>query len=166
MRWTRCAVRWPATAATHVVGMVYARGRLWSLHSGPNNLVARDATTLKPIKNVPLPGAGVAGLAQGAGALWVTIPDYDQLVRYTLRTGKRITVSITGKPVGVAVSGDDVWVAASGSSAIQHVGARSARLIGKPVRVPLNPLAIAIAPHGIWVTCVGGNVIAHVDVPS
>ena len=160
------ALKLAAAAAPGVVGMVYARGRLWSLHAGPNNLVARDAATMQPIKNVPLPGTGVGGLAAGAGALWVTIPDYDQLVRYTLRTGKRITVSIIGRPIGVAVNGPDVWVAASGSSAIQHVGAHSARLIGRPVRVPLNPLAIAISPHGVWVTCVGRNLIARVAVPS
>jgi hypothetical protein len=151
-------------AGPNMAGIVYAHGHIWTLHGEPNHLVERDPRTLRRTKYVALPGASVGALAAGAGALWMTIPDQDQLVRYDPRTGNRATVSVGGRPIGVTVRGNRVWVAASGSSTIERVTARSMRSIGDPIRVPLNPLALAISDDGIWVTCVGTNVVARVDV--
>jgi hypothetical protein len=153
-------------AAPRIEGMRYARDRLWTLHGEPNYLVERDPVTLRGIHHIPLPGSTVGGLASGAGALWATIPDQDQLVRYQPRTGNRATVTVGGRPIGVAVHGDHVWVAASGSSTVEHIAADSMELVGEPIRVPLNPLAIAVAGEAIWVTCVGENVVARVEAPS
>jgi len=146
--------------------MVYAHGRVWTLHGEPNYLVGRDPVTLRGIQNVALPGSTAGALASGAGALWVTLPDEDQLVRYQPGTGNRATVSVDGRPIGVTVHGKHVWVAASGASTIERIAARSMRPVGDPIRVPLNPLAIAVTDEAIWVTCVGDNVVARVAAPS
>ena len=139
---------------------------MWTLHGAPNYIVGRDPVTLRRIENVPLPGSTVGALASGAGALWATLPDEDQLVRYQPRTGNRATVSVGGRPIGVTVHGKHVWVAALGASTIQRIAARSMRHVGQPIRVPLNPLAIAVTGESIWVTCVGENVVARVAAPS
>jgi outer membrane protein assembly factor BamB len=152
--------------APHIQGIVYAGGRVWTLHGEPNHLVARDPATLRLLRYVALPGTTAGALASGAGALWATLPDEDQLVRYELRTGQRATVSVGGRPIGVAVHRNDVWVAASGSSTIERVAAASLRPVGDPIRVPLNPLAIAVTDEAIWVTCVGENVVARVAPPT
>jgi hypothetical protein len=160
------AIRASVRAGPNIMGLVYARGRVWTLHGGPNHLVERDRRTLRILRYIALHGTSVGGLASGAGALWITIPDQDLLVRYSPRTGNRATVSVGGRPIGVAVRGRDVWVAASGASTVERIAARSMRHSGAAIRVPLNPLAIAVSDDAIWVTCVGDNVIAHVQPPS
>jgi hypothetical protein len=153
-------------AAPHIQGVAYAGGRLWTLHGEPNHLVARDPGTLKLIRYVALPGTTAGALASGAGALWATLPDEDQLVRYEPETGNRATVSVDGRPIGVAVHGDDVWVAANGASTVERVAAQTLRPEGEPIRVPLNPLAIAVTENAIWVSCVGENVIVRLAPPT
>ena len=152
--------------APGIEAILYARGRLWTVRGGPNRLTERDPTTLRRVNVVPLPGSWVGGLAFGAGAIWTTATDQNQLVRYQLNTENRATVSIGARPTGVTVRGKFVWVAASGSSTVERVGARSMRRVGRPIRVPLNPLAIAATDDAIWVTCVGENVVARVAAPS
>jgi hypothetical protein len=159
------AVKATMRTAPRVVGMVYAHRRLWSLHERPNVLVGRVPDTMLALKHVRISGAGAGGLAFGAGALWVTVPDQDQLVRYRLRNGNRALVSIAGRPIGVTLRGKRVWVALNGSSMVHSVGARTMRPIGSAIRVPLNPLAIAGTREGLWVTCVGTNVVARVELP-
>jgi hypothetical protein len=153
----------PATAG--IEAMLYARGRLWTVHGDPNRLTERDPVTLRPIELIAIPGSSVGGLAFGAGALWTTVTDQDQLVRYQPHTGNRATVSIGARPAGVTVRRDEVWVAASGSSTVERVAARSLRSVGDPIRVPLNPLAITATDDAIWVTCVGENVVARIPAP-
>jgi hypothetical protein len=160
------AVEASVQAGANIGGIVYARGRIWTLHGEPNHLVERDPQTLAQIKHIPVPGVTVGGLAAGAGALWATLPDQDQLLRYQPRTGNRATVSVVARPIGVTVQGRRVWVAASGSSTVQRFTTGDLVSVGEPIRVPLNPLAIAISGEAIWVTCVGDNVIARVEAPS
>ncbi len=150
-------------AGPDIAGVVYARGRVWTLHGSPNHLVERDPQTLRRTTYIPLPGVTVGALAAGRGALWVTIPDQDQLMRYHLRDGNRATVSVGARPIGIAIHGNRVWVASSGTSTLERVSTRSMRLAGEPIRVPLNPLALAVDDDGVWVTCVGENVVARVE---
>ena len=127
----------------------------------------RDPVTRRRIENVPLPGSTVGALASGAGALWATLPDEDQLVRYQPRTGNRATVSVGGRPIGVTVHGKHVWVAALRGRARSSASRRAACApSADSIRVPLNPLAIAVTADAIWVTCVGENVVARVAAPS
>jgi streptogramin lyase len=148
----------------NITGMLYTRGRLWSLHGGPNHIVGRDPQTLQAVRDVNLPGASVGALALGDGALWATIPDQDQLVRYNLRGGGTATVSVGARPIGITVSDHRVWIAASGRSTLERVATRSMRLVGDPIRVPLNPLAVAVSADAVWVTCVGAGVVARVGI--
>ena len=146
--------------------MVYARGRLWTVRGSPNRLTEREPTTLRRLNVVAFAGSAVGGLAFGAGAMWITVTDLHQLVRYQLRTGNSATVSIGARPAGVTVREKLVWVAANGSSTVERVGAHSMRRVGRPIQVPLNPLAIAATDDSIWITCVGDNVVARVAAPS
>ena len=113
--------------AAGIEGMLYARGRLWTVRGGPNRLTERDPTTLRVVNVVAIPGSSVGGLAFGAGALWTTVTDQNQLVRYQPDTENRARVSIGARPAGVTVRGKLVWVAASGSSTVERIAARSMR---------------------------------------
>jgi streptogramin lyase len=159
------AVEATAETGPNIGGLAFVRRHLWVLHGGPNHMARRDPETLRKTKDVLLPGATVGALAWGAGALWVTIPDQDQLVRYRPRTGDRAGVSVDPRPIGLAVEGRNVWVASSGSSTLERVSTRGLERVGDAIRVPLNPLAVAVsADDGLWVTCVGENVVARVGI--
>jgi hypothetical protein len=149
-------------AGPEIGGIVYARRRVWTLHGDPNHLAERDAQTLRKADDVSLPGTSVGALAAGARALWVTIPEQDQVVRYDPRSGNRASVSVGARPIGLAVDGDRVWVASSGISTLERVASRSMRPAGDSIRVPLTPLALAVDDGGVWLTCVGENVVARV----
>ena len=149
--------------SSEIRDMMFERGRLWTLHAEPNVLVRRDPRTLVPKRRVDLPGRTVGSLAYGAGFVWATIPDEDQLVRYNESSRTRATVAVGSRPLGVAVRDRQVWVAASGSSTLEFVDARSLRQARDPVRVPLNPQALLVRQDTIWVTCVGVNVVARVE---
>lgn len=149
--------------STQIRGMVLARGWLWTLHAGPNVLLRRDPRTLVPRQQVDLPGRTVGSLAYGAGSVWATIPDEDQLVRYNERSRTRATVAVGSRPIGVAVRDRQVLVAASGSSTLEFVDARSLRPARDAVRVPLNPQALLVRQDTIWLACVGVNVVARVE---
>jgi hypothetical protein len=146
-----------------VRGLVFARGWLWTLHQGPNVLVRRDPRTLEPSREVDLPGRTVGSLTYGAGSVWATIPDEDQLIRWNERSRTRATAVVGSRPIGIAVRGRQVLVAASGSSTLEFVDARSMRAAREPVRVPLNPQALLVQEDTIWLTCVGVNVVARVE---
>jgi hypothetical protein len=163
---TSGAVRAVVRVAHGMAGAVYARGWLWTLHGEPNFIVRRDPQTLRARRRIDLPGTTVGALAYGARALWATIPDQDQLVRYRPASRKRATIEVGARPVGVGVREGVVWVAANGSSTLVRVSAPSMRKIGTPIRTPLNPFTLAVARDGVWLTCVGEDVVAHVDVPA
>jgi hypothetical protein len=159
------AVEAAVETGPNIGGLAYVRGHLWVVHGGPNHMARRDPQTLRKTKDVLLPGGSVGAMAWGAGALWVTIPDQDQLVRYRLRTDDRAAVSVNPRPIGLAVHGHRVWVAASGSSTLERVSTGGLQRVGDPIRVPLNPLAVSVsADEGIWVTCVGEDVVARVGI--
>ncbi|HEX5780314.1 MAG TPA: serine/threonine-protein kinase [Solirubrobacteraceae bacterium] len=149
--------------STEIRGMLFARGWLWTLHADPNVLLRRDPRTLVPRQRVDLPGRTVGSLAYGAGSVWATIPDEDQLVRYNERSRTRATVAVGSRPIGVAVRDRQVLVAASGSSTLEFVDARSLRPARDPLRVPLNPQALLVRQDTIWLACVGVNVVARVE---
>ena len=149
--------------SNEIRGMVLARGWLWTLHAAPNALVRRDPRTLAPKQRVDLPGRTVGSLAYGAGSVWATIPDEDQLVRYNERSRIRAKVAVGSRPFGVAVRDRQVLVAASGSSTLEFVDARSLRQARAAVRVPLNPQALLVSEDTIWLACVGVNVVVRVE---
>jgi streptogramin lyase len=145
-----------------IVGIELAHGSLWTLHRAAPRLVRRNPRTVVPRARIRMPGTSVADLARGSGALWATVPGDDLLVRFEPRTGNLATVAVGERPAGVAVHDGSVWVAANGSSTLVRVDAASARVVGRPLRVPLNPYAVAAGPDGVWVTCVGESVVARV----
>jgi hypothetical protein len=145
-----------------MAGAVYGGGELWTLHGAPNFIVRRDPETLVARQRIDLPGTSVGGIAYGADAVWATIPDQDQLVRYQPSAGLTANVEVGARPVGVAVRGSRVWVAANGSSTLDRIHARSLARVGEPLRMPLNPFRVALGRNAVWVTCVGVNRVARV----
>ena len=93
-------------------------------------------------------GQSPAGMAYGAGALWVANEGEGTLSRVDPRSSRvEQTVDVGAAPVAVAVSGDDVWVVNGGDATVSRVNARTNREV-QTVDVGNAPSAIAAGAGG------------------
>jgi hypothetical protein len=128
------------------VGVEFQEG---FLDGEPNFIVRRDPDAPREAAD-----RHAGSLTTGAGAVWATVPDEDLLVRYQLKQRQRAEIEVGARPIGVQVAQGRAWVAASASSTLGQVGANRFRIVGKPLRVPLNPLPTrarrsrTASPHG------------------
>ena len=150
--------------AAGIEGMVYAHGRVWTIHGEPNRLTRGTRHAASDQRHTPRIDDRGARLRRGA--LWVTVPDQNQLVRYQPGT-EQPRDGIGRRPPDRRHRPREARV--GGGERVEHRradrGAEHAP-VGDPIRVPLNPLAIAATDDAIWVTCVGDNVVARVAAPS
>jgi hypothetical protein len=102
-------------------------------------------------------------LAWGAGYVWATSPDDDQLARIEPRTLAEKTETIGHFPVQIAVAGGRVFVACVNDPVLSVVDARSMRRL-RPVRVPLNSFGVTADAHHVWVTSYGESTVARIDL--
>jgi streptogramin lyase len=99
----------------------------------------------------------------GAGAVWVTSPLEDTVVRIDAKTGAKVSSGVGRRPTGIVAHGDDVWVTSYIDHTVRRIDARTSRPTGKPVPVPLNPYALAMSGASLWVAAVGRGEVARVD---
>jgi DNA-binding beta-propeller fold protein YncE/predicted Ser/Thr protein kinase len=100
--------------------------------------------------------------AFGAGAVWVTSPLEDTVVRIDDRTGAKVSSGVGRRPTGIAARGGNIWVTSYIDHTIIRLDARTGEPTGKPVRVPLNPYTLAVTSDSVWVTAVGSGQVARV----
>jgi streptogramin lyase len=138
-----------------------AAGWLWLLASDPAELVGIDLDDPGKRRHVDLESDSSGDLALGAGSLWVTLVDTDQLARVDPRGGKPATFPTGRRPSGVVVRKGTVWVANRTSSTVSRIDVRS----GRPhsdIRVPINPYDVAAYRDSIWVTSLTEGRIARI----
>jgi YVTN family beta-propeller protein len=108
-----------------------------------------------------------AGVAAGAGAVWVTSnASGGSVVRIdpdTHQVQQRITVG--SGPLGVAVSGNDVWVANAQEGSVSRVSAETNAVL-QTVTVGNAPTGVAVGDGKIWVTNADDGTISQLDAHS
>ena len=127
----------------------------------------------------PLPrrGPNPAGLAVGAGTIWVTHPDTDEVVRLDPRTGQVVArVKLDPLPFQVApgdrrflpslvaVGAGAGWVG-TGRGAVARIDAASNRVVAVIKLLPAGPAGIAVAGGSVWVA-VGGDGVARIEAAT
>jgi peptide/nickel transport system substrate-binding protein len=93
------------------------------------------------------PGAA----AQGAGSIWVTMPDAGSVVR--IDPGSRAveqTISVGGGPSAVAAGGGAVWVARYFDGQVSRIDPEAQRVV-QTIRVGSGPGAIGVGGRVVWV---------------
>jgi streptogramin lyase len=103
-------------------------------------------------------------VAYGEGAVWVTSPLEDAVVRIDDRTGSKLSSGVGRRPTGIGVGdgGESIWVTSYIDHTIVRVDPRTSRPTGRPVPVPLNPYALAVTPDSVWLAAVGRGQVARV----
>jgi streptogramin lyase len=138
------------------------RGRLWVLASNRAELIGIDLDEPSHRRHVPLDSSTSVDLAVGAGDLWVSLSDSDQLARIDPRGGKPSTFATGRGPAGIQVRKGIVWVANRAESTLTRIDIRRRRPVDPVIPVPQNPYDVAAYGDTIWVTSLTEGKIARV----
>jgi YVTN family beta-propeller protein len=108
-------------------------------------------------------GPGAAGVAWGAGRIWVANADAGTVTAVDARSG-RVTdeVDTGGSPRGLAFLHDRLWVTDGGSGTVYEVD--PATLGVTPHEVPAPVVAFAPVPGAVWATSADAAAVVRLDI--
>ena len=132
----------------------------------PNSLMARIAVDGGRLREVDYRALGPAGIASGAGSIWIANAGDESVARLDSTTGKVIDeVAVEQRPAGVAVGRGAVWVANYGSDTVSRIpvppaGGRLA--VSSTIEVGDGPTAVAVGAGAVWVANADGT-LSRID---
>jgi YVTN family beta-propeller protein len=139
----------PATVAAHgdAVWIAPSSGLLTEL----------DGVTRRVIRRID-PNSGPAAIALGAGAVWVTDSDADNVTRVD-PTGLTTPIAVGNGPTGIALGDGGVWVADSLDDAVVRIDP-STRSVTTTIPVGSSPTGVAVGAGSVWVANSGDGTTA------
>jgi outer membrane protein assembly factor BamB len=127
-------------------------GALWVLSRRRARLLRADPATGQPVRELRVGDTRGEDVVYGAGALWIAEPSDDTVYKVLTSSGAVIPISVGKRPRQIAVVNGRVYVTNYNSSDLYELDAKSSRVLGAPISLPVNPFAIAAGASGIWVT--------------
>jgi YVTN family beta-propeller protein len=110
--------------------------------------------------------AAARGIAVGDGALWVTDPVGNVVVRIDIRSGTVTDrIPVDSGPTAIAYGNGAVWVTSSLAGTVSRIDTRRA-IVTATVPVGAAPNGIAVAPDGVWVTDEVAGTLIHLSSGS
>jgi hypothetical protein len=145
--------------------LVLADGALWLLATHRARIVRIDLATGKRRK-LKLEAENSGDMAAGAGALWVSLVEVNQVARVEFDNPTNFaTIAVGSAPAGIAVAADDVWVANKADSTLSRIDARSSR-VQEEIRVPLNPYELVPYKGAVWTASLATGRVSRVTAPA
>jgi hypothetical protein len=157
--------------------LVFAAGSLGVGAWRHGQVVRVDPGSNRVVARFPAGGPNPAGLAVGAGTIWVVHPDTDEVVRLDPGSG-RVVARIKLDPLAfqvepgdrrflpslVAVGAGAGWVA-TGRGAVARIDLASNRVVAVIKLPPESPSGIAVAGGSVWVAA-GGDGVARIEAAT
>jgi YVTN family beta-propeller protein len=126
-------------------------GSVWALDNAlGHKLVRIDPIRARISATIPI-ALTAAGIAVGAGAVWVTGQLEDEVARIDPATNRVVkTVPVGREPLAVAVGGGSVWVANTIDRTVMRIDPATDRVVAT---IPLesSPTAITYGGGSLWV---------------
>jgi YVTN family beta-propeller protein len=119
-----------------------------------------DTTSGRAVQQVD-PNASPAGVAAGAGAVWVTDNAAGTVTRVD-PTGFLTVIPVGTEPTGIAVGDGAVWVADTGDDRVVRIDP-SSRAVTNSVAVGAAPLALTVGGGSVWVANSGDGTVTRID---
>ncbi len=148
-------------------GLTYGAGSLWM--AAGDRLLRLDAATVRVVASIPIASedSGPAGVAFGAGAVWVPVAVPGSVWRIDPASNKvvariQLGVSLAGF-IGVAVSENMVWITSGeqdgrrGGTLIR-IDPRRNRVTAK-LPLPAVPSDVAARRDSVWIATTSGQVL-------
>ena len=131
----------------------------------PANAVGRFAPS-HGLDSAVSVGQSPAGIAYGAGALWVT-NEGSRTVSRVDPTDARVvqTIDVGTAPNAVAATGEDVWVVNGGDGTVSRVNTRTNDVV-QTIHVGNQPSAVAAGAGGVWVANTADDTVQRIDPKS
>ncbi len=111
-------------------------------------------------------GSSPAGIAAGAGYVWVT-NGADGTVSRIDPTNAHVdqTVPVGTSPSGIAVGAGSVWVANALDGSVSRIDPRAGRVV-QTIRTARRPVAVTVGAGGVWVVDAEGDSVIPLDPAS
>jgi YVTN family beta-propeller protein len=142
---------------------IAARGSsLWVAPSS-GELTALDPVTGRVTAQVD-PNAAPQGIDVGAGAVWATDSEADNVTRVD-PTGVTSPLAVGHNPSGIAVGADAVWVADTGDNSVVRIDP-STSSVTMTIPVGHQPTGVAVGAGSVWVANSGDGTVTRIDPSS
>jgi streptogramin lyase len=100
----------------------------------------------------------------GDGALWLATPRDDAVHKFITATGRDIPIGVGKYPRRLTLADGKVYVSNFYSNELYTIDARTSRIVGEPLSVPVNPYAIAVGGGALWVTRPPDNAVSRIAI--
>ena len=110
------------------------------------------------------PNASPAGVAAGAGAVWVTDNEAGTVTRVD-PTGLLKVIPVGTEPAGIAVGYGAVWVADTGDDTVKRIDPGS-QDVTATIGVGAAPLGVTVGAGSVWVANSGAGTVSRIDPAS
>ena len=126
---------------------------------------ALDPVTGQVAASVPV-GSAPAGIAAGAGSIWVT-NGADGTVTRIDPHGPHVdqTLIVGSSPAGVTYGAGAVWVANALDGSVSRIDPRANRVV-QTISIGGRPVAVAAGAGAVWVADAGGDAVVALDPGS
>jgi YVTN family beta-propeller protein len=168
---TRRSRRWLALGAAVIVGALVSTVVALSGGSGAARTVAANAAgALDPasgrITASIAVGSSPAGIAGGAGRVWVSNGADGTVTRIDPRGGHvDQTIAVGSSPAGLVFAAGAIWVANALDGSVSRIDPRAGRVV-QTIAVGQRPVAVAAGAGAVWVACEDDDVVWRVDPES
>ncbi len=160
-----------AAAAVLLAAAVIAALVLTGGSTGSRRVIAADGAgaldlvTGQVAASVPV-GSAPAGIAAGAGSVWVT-NGADGTVTRIDPHGPHVeqTLPVGSSPAGVAYGAGAIWVANALDGSISRIDPRANRVV-QTISIGRRPTAVAVGAGAVWVADAGGDAVVPLDPGS
>ncbi len=107
------------------------------------------------------PDASPSGVALGAGAMWLTDSEADDVIRVD-PTGLRSTIPVGDDPSGIVVGDGAVWVADTEDNAVKRIDPAT-QAVTTTISVGSDPLGVIVGAGSVWVADSGSGSVSRID---
>jgi YVTN family beta-propeller protein len=145
----------PATAPA-----IAAQGNSLWVAPQSGDLTRLSSVTADVVQRID-PNASPSGLALGAGAMWLTDNEADNVVRVD-PTGLKTTIPVGHAPNGIAVDDGSVWVADTGDNRVVRIDSGT-QAVTTTIPVGEAPLGVAVGAGSVWVANSGNGTVSRID---
>ncbi|MEX2106084.1 MAG: hypothetical protein WD810_04230 [Solirubrobacterales bacterium] len=112
-------------------------------------------------------GAGISGVAVGAGSVWVSDPPDGEVLRIDPKTGTVVDrIDVGGRPGPIAFGGGRVWIADDDGAGISAIEAKGGRMVRRGLVTHAAPLRLGVGGGGLWVSSASTGTLRRIDLST
>jgi hypothetical protein len=147
-----------------IASLAASPSALWVINRFRARIVRADLRSGEALRAVQVGDSPSDYGVYGDGALWLATPRDDAVHKFITATGRDIPIGVGKYPRRLTFADGKVYVSNYYSNELYTIDARSSRIVGESLSVPVNPYAIAVAGGALWVTRPPDNAVSRIAI--